>query len=105
MIEDLAEQRNITITVAESIGVDYVDLNEASTNYLDSIGANLSATYNRVEGDYTHLNPSGSIVFGDMMAWLLTTTTSVGPSLSPYISPDPQVVDAIKKGQYIYPSA
>lgn len=104
VIEDLAEQRNITIEVAESLGVDYIDLNEASTKYLDAIGQNDSATYNRISTDYTHLNPTGSIVFGDMVSWLLLTTTSLGKDLREYTVPSPQVIRAIASGTYIYPS-
>lgn len=105
VIEDLADQRNTTIAVANSIGVDYIDLNEASVNYLNAIGPNASATYNLSPSDFTHLNPTGSIVFGDMLSWLLTTTTSVGMSLEAYTAPSPQVIHAIKNGKYVYPSA
>src|ERR1700712_2873101 len=78
VIEDLADQRVATIAVAQSMGVDYIDLNEESTNYLDAIGSADAATYNRVPNDFTHLNPSGSVVFGDMVSLLLRTTTKVG---------------------------
>lgn len=105
VIEDLSVQRNITISVAESIGVDYIDLNEASTIYLNQIGQNLSATYNRVDTDYTHLNPSGSILFGDMVSWLLLTTTSLSKDIRRYTVPSPSVVGAIENGIYIYPTA
>jgi hypothetical protein len=102
--EDLAEQRKITIEVAESLGVEYIDLNEASTKYLDAIGQNASQTYNRIPTDYTHLNPTGSVVFGDMVSWLLLTTTSLSNDLRKYTAPSPQVVKAIASGTYIYPS-
>lgn len=105
VIEDLAEQRNITIEVAESLGVDYIDLNEASTKYLDAIGQNDSATYNRIPTDYTHLNPNGSILFGNMVSWLLLTTTSLSKELCAYTVPSPEIVRAITSGTYIYPSA
>ncbi|OKL55515.1 hypothetical protein UA08_09201 [Talaromyces atroroseus] len=104
VIEDLAEQRNITITVAESLGVSYIDLNKASTMYLDAIGQNLSATYNRVSDDYTHLNAVGSVVFGTLVSWLLLTTTSLGGALEPYTIPSAAIIDAIENGTYIYPS-
>jgi hypothetical protein len=89
VIEDLDDQRVATIAVAQSIGVDYIDLNEASTNYLDAIGSADAATYNRVPNDFTHLNPSGSVVFGDMVSLLLRTTTKVGKVLSEYTCPNP----------------
>ncbi|KAJ5369020.1 uncharacterized protein N7496_008780 [Penicillium cataractarum] len=76
VIEDLATQRNIAITVSESMGVDYIDLSQASTRYLDAIGASDWASYNRVATDYTHLNPTGSVVFGNMVSWLLLNSTA-----------------------------
>jgi hypothetical protein len=105
VIEDLADQRVATIAVAQSMGVDYIDLNEASTNYLDAIGSADAATYNRVPNDFTHLNPSGSVVFGDMVSLLLRTTTKVGKVLSEYTCPNPKVKTAIEKGVYIFPSS
>ncbi|KAF4630277.1 hypothetical protein G7Y89_g7868 [Cudoniella acicularis] len=66
VIEDLAPQRAATIAVATSMNVSYIDLNEASTKYLDSIGSADAATYNRIPTDFTHLNPAGSVLFGAM---------------------------------------
>ncbi|KAJ5260589.1 SGNH hydrolase [Penicillium angulare] len=105
VIEDLATQRNITIAVAESIRIDCIDLNKASTQYLDAIGATDSATYNRVTIDYTHLSPTGSVLFGNMVSWLLLTSTSLGADLQDYTIPSPQIVVAIKNGTYVYPKA
>ncbi|PYH76789.1 SGNH hydrolase [Aspergillus uvarum CBS 121591] len=96
VIEDLATQRNITITVAESIG--------ASTVYLDAIGATDAASYNRITTDYTHLSPVGSVVFGNMVSWLLLTTTSLAKSLSGWLHrPQRRIVAAVVNGTYIYP--
>lgn len=104
VIEDLATQRNITITVANSLGAVYLDLNEVSTRYLDAIGASDSATYNRIADDSTHLNPTGSVVFGNMVSWLLLSSTKLGANLKHYTVPNTVIVDAIKSGSYIYPS-
>lgn len=101
--EDLADQRAATIAVARSIEIDYIDLNGASTRYLDAIGSADAATYNRVPGDFTHLNPSGSVVFGDMVSLLITSTTKAGRELSMYTRPNREVVMAIEKGMYIFP--
>ncbi|PMD17793.1 carbohydrate esterase family 12 protein [Hyaloscypha hepaticicola] len=46
IIEDLAPQRNATIQVARSNGIDFIDLNAASTKYLNSIGKAKAVTYN-----------------------------------------------------------
>lgn len=103
VIEDLADQRAATIAVAKSIGVSYIDLNKASTKYLDAIGSANAATYNRIPTDFTHLNPTGSIVFGDMVSSLLTNTTKAGKYLSQFTRPDSRVVAAIDQGKYIFP--
>ncbi|KAH8807647.1 SGNH hydrolase-type esterase domain-containing protein [Xylogone sp. PMI_703] len=103
--EDLAPQRLATIAVAKSLHIDYIDLNEASTKYLDAIGEANSATYNRIPSDFTHLNPTGSVVFGDMVSWLLTSTTSVKAKLKPYTRPDETVVRDIERGVYVFPRA
>ena len=103
--EDLADQRTATVAVAQSIGIDYIDLNEASTKYLDAIGSADAATYNRIPTDFTHLNPTGSVVFGDMVSFLLTTTTEAGKQLSQYTRPNHEVVAAIERGAYIFPSS
>lgn len=103
VIEDLATQRNITIGIANSLGAVYIDLNEASTKFLDAIGASDSATYNRVADDYTHLNPTGSVVFGNMVSWLLLSSTKLGANLKHYTVPNTEIVAAIKSGSYVYP--
>lgn len=104
VIEDLSQQRNATIAVAKFLEASYIDLNEASTRYLDSIGNTSSATYNRIPTDFTHLNPIGSVVFGDMVSWLMTTTTSLGGDIEKYLSPKKTAIEAIESGLYIYPS-
>ncbi|CZR65678.1 related to acetylesterase [Phialocephala subalpina] len=104
VIEDLSQQRSATIAVASSIKAAYIDLNEASIKYLDSIGATDAATYNRIPTDFTHLNPVGSVLFGDMVSWLITSTTKYGEVVGEYTSPNRTVVEAIKTGTYIYPS-
>ncbi|KAF8860535.1 SGNH hydrolase [Acephala macrosclerotiorum] len=104
VIEDLSQQRNATIAVANSINAAYIDLNEASIKYLDSIGAADAATYNRIPTDFTHLNPVGSVVFGDMVSWLITETTKYGEVVGVYTRPNRTVVEAIESGSYIYPS-
>jgi hypothetical protein len=45
-----------------------VDLNTASRNYVNAIGNASAQKYNLNEGDMTHLNPWGSVVFGRILA-------------------------------------
>jgi hypothetical protein len=62
-------------------------------------------TYNLVAADFTHLNDVGSVVFGDMVSWLLTTTTSFADDVKSYTSPNATIVEDIENGVYIYPSS
>jgi hypothetical protein len=71
VVENLANERNATITVAESLGVRWIDLNRASTDYVNAIGPNASWAYNYLPDDRTHLNEWGSVVFGRLVSDLL----------------------------------
>jgi lysophospholipase L1-like esterase len=71
VVENLANERDATITVAESLGVRWIDLNRASTDYVNAIGPNASWAYNYLPDDRTHLNEWGSVVFGRLVSDLL----------------------------------
>ena len=71
MIENLAEWAAATIDAAAATGVKYLDLNQASTDYVNAIGESNGEKYDLSEGDSTHLNPSGEKVFGRMTLDLL----------------------------------
>lgn len=71
IVENLANERNATITVAESLGTRWIDLNRASTDYVNSIGPEASWKYNYLPDDRTHLNEWGSVVFGRLVSDLL----------------------------------
>jgi hypothetical protein len=71
VVENLANERNATITVAESLGVRWIDLNRASTDYVNAIGPNASWAYDYLPDDRTHLNEWGSVVFGRLVSDLL----------------------------------
>ncbi|TRM64848.1 SGNH hydrolase-type esterase domain-containing protein [Schizophyllum amplum] len=53
-----------TIAVAEAEDVSYIDLHQASIDYVEAIGEDAAHRLNREEDDNTHLNINGSIVFG-----------------------------------------
>jgi lysophospholipase L1-like esterase len=58
--------------VAKSLkGARFIDLNRASTDYVNAIGANASWAYNYLPDDRTHLNDWGSVVFGRLVSDLL----------------------------------
>lgn len=71
IIESLANQTAATITAAHNTHVAFIDLNRASTRYLNAIGPTDAYTYNLVPTDHTHLNIEGSIVFGGIVAELI----------------------------------
>lgn len=71
MIENLANERNATISVALERETKWIDLNKASTDYVNAIGPDASHVYNLAPDDNTHLNDWGSVVFGRMVSDLL----------------------------------
>ncbi|KAF4176776.1 hypothetical protein CNMCM7927_003874 [Aspergillus lentulus] len=85
-----------TKAAAKAIDCEYVDLNGASTKYLNSIGAKNAAKYNLTPKDYTHLDKAGMIIFGNMMALLLRTSIADSSQIAPNIHPWSDVVTAIE---------
>ncbi|KAJ4290524.1 hypothetical protein N0V90_010741 [Kalmusia sp. IMI 367209] len=69
--ENLSTQRNITITVATSNNIKYIDLNIASENYVNAIGKTAASKYNLASDDWTHLNTWGGVVFARIVSDLL----------------------------------
>jgi hypothetical protein len=107
VIQDLTVQRNLTITAAQAINASYIDLNEASTTYLNSIGATNAALYNRIVGDFTHLNIAGDILFGNMVSMLIgdAVKSVPGGSITPFTYPNATIAEAISSGTFVLPSA
>lgn len=71
VVENLSNERKATIEVAEGLGVGFIDLNQASTDYVNAIGGTAADSYNLAQGDRTHLNAWGGVVFGRMVSDLL----------------------------------
>ncbi|KAH6951885.1 putative rhamnogalacturonan acetyltransferase [Fusarium avenaceum] len=95
--ESLAKERDAAIAVANKAGVKYLDLNTASTKYVNAIGQENADKYNEIEGDRTHLNFSGKLVFGRIVADLLVEKR---PDLARYISTNKKLSQLIKDGVY-----
>ncbi|KAF2127840.1 carbohydrate esterase family 12 protein [Dothidotthia symphoricarpi CBS 119687] len=95
----LADVTAATKDAAAKSGAAIIDLNTASTNYLNKIGATNAATYNLNADDFTHLNDEGSVVFGNMVAMLIDAEI---PSVQKYVVPRADVAKAIKDGKYIF---
>jgi len=98
--QNLADVTLATKEAARITGANLIDLNAASTAYLNAIGPELAATYNLNPTDFTHLNTQGSVLFGNMVAQLLEEEV---PGLKKYVQPMKEVVKAIRKGKYWFP--
>jgi lysophospholipase L1-like esterase len=71
IILSLANETAATISAAHRSGASFIDLNKASTRYLNAIGPDNAYTYNLNPTDYTHLNVPGSVLFGGIVAELI----------------------------------
>lgn len=94
---DLADVVAAAKKAAAAGGTALLDLNAASSKYIQAIGSVNADTYNLAEGDRTHLNDHGRAVFGRMVADLVVGWKS---ALSLYITPDAALSDKIAKGVY-----
>lgn len=95
IIENLANERNTTIAVAESLDTLWVDLNEASKWYCNTIGLEASYRYNYEEGDRTHLNDWGSVVFGRLVSDLLG---EVNKDIAKWTTPNATLSGQLEQG-------
>ncbi|CEN60924.1 hypothetical protein ASPCAL07595 [Aspergillus calidoustus] len=95
--EDFVEWRVEAINAAKNSGVKWLDLTTASTDYVNAIGAENAATYDLSEGDGTHINTAGGIVFGRMVADLLIEKRA---DLEDYITANEALSEKIWAGEY-----
>ncbi|CAG7945383.1 unnamed protein product [Penicillium nalgiovense] len=72
IIMSLANETMATIAAAHHSSAAYIDLNEVSTRYLNAIGPANAFTYNLNPSDNTHLNVPGSVLFGGIVAELIS---------------------------------
>jgi len=103
IIEDLAPQVAATISVGSKTSATVLHLNEESTKYLNAIGEENAWEYNRVTGDYTHLNVAGQTVFGNMVGWLLEGS-NLGTKVEGFLELNETIVKDIEDGVFILPS-
>ncbi|KAJ4321170.1 hypothetical protein N0V94_003010 [Neodidymelliopsis sp. IMI 364377] len=71
VIENLANETAATIQVADANALHWIDLNAASTKYVNAIGAAAADKYNLAAGDRTHVNEWGGVVFARIVSDLL----------------------------------
>ncbi|RPA89583.1 SGNH hydrolase [Choiromyces venosus 120613-1] len=99
-IEDtLANWAGYAISVANEGGTMYIDLWKNSLEYLEKIGEAAARRLDRKDGDHTHLNVNGSIVFGRMVMDLLSEKSS---AISAVARPDANLSAQIKAGTASY---
>ncbi|KAI3317224.1 SGNH hydrolase-type esterase domain-containing protein [Xylariaceae sp. AK1471] len=94
--DSLHNERLATIAAAEATGTTYLDLNQASLNYINAIGATAAHVYDLNAGDSTHLNSWGSVVFGRIVADLLLEKKG---DLKTWIRANETLSTLIKNGQ------
>ena len=99
--ESLADVTAAAKEAASRSKAEIIDLNAASTKYLNSIGADNAATYNLNPTDFTHLNGEGSVVFGNMVAILIDKEIC---ELKRYVVPVKEIAVALEDGKYIFPA-
>ena len=97
--ENLADVVAATKEAAAESKAYIIDLNAASTKYLNAIGPDNSASYNLNPTDFTHLNSQGSEVFGNMVAELIEAEVK---EVERYVQPEKEIVKAIRKGVYYF---
>ncbi|KAJ4374898.1 hypothetical protein N0V83_001976 [Neocucurbitaria cava] len=71
VIENLSNETAITIAVATEKKAHFIDLNKASTDYVNAIGENAITPYNLNGTDRTHLSDWGGVVFARIVSDLL----------------------------------
>lgn len=97
VIQNLENERLRAIAAAEAVGATYLDLNTASTNYINAIGNENGHKYDLASGDSTHLNPAGEIVFGRLVVDLLLEKRT---DLVEFFKENNALSDKIKNGEF-----
>ena len=98
MTQNLSNEREYTISAARSTNATFIDLNLASTNYVNAIGSAASNRYNLASGDYTHLNDWGAAVFARMVVDLLLKESALA-GVGSFITPNATMSDLIAAGK------
>ncbi|KAH8880828.1 SGNH hydrolase [Thozetella sp. PMI_491] len=95
LVDSLTDVVTAARAAAGSANVALLDLNAASYKYVSAIGQAAADKYDLVEGDRTHLNDWGSVVFGRIVADLLVGQKA---SLGKWIRPNETLSSLINQG-------
>jgi hypothetical protein len=74
VLENLKNETIATLRVAKESSRYFIDLNKASTSYVNAIGQAAADTYNLAAGDRTHLDEWGGVVFARIVSDLLVAS-------------------------------
>ncbi|EME87763.1 carbohydrate esterase family 12 protein [Pseudocercospora fijiensis CIRAD86] len=96
VVENLVNERRKTIEIAETNGVKWIDLNLRSQEYCNAIGPDASWKHDLSEGDHTHLNDHGSVVFGRLVSDLLVG--KYGELFKEWTVPNVTLSEALEEG-------
>lgn len=102
IVMSLANETISTIIAAHRSHAAYIDLNKASTQYLNAIGPENAFTYNLKPTDYTHLNLPGSTLFGGIVGELIIRKFDHLERLG-YLRVDDKLKKDIDRGIYYWP--
>ncbi|KAK1974066.1 GDSL-like Lipase/Acylhydrolase [Colletotrichum cereale] len=97
VVQNLETERLRAIAAAKAVGATYLDLNTASTNYVNAIGNENGHKYDLSSGDATHLNTAGGVVFGRLVADLLLEKRA---DLAQFIRENKALSGKLKNGQF-----
>jgi hypothetical protein len=97
VVENLAEHSAAAIAAADNLCIQHLDLNRASTDYVNAIGQANADYYNLAAGDRTHLNEAGEKVFGRIVADLLVQAR---PDVETYLAQNQALSDKIAAGEF-----
>ncbi|KIN03277.1 carbohydrate esterase family 12 protein [Oidiodendron maius Zn] len=95
VVQNLANETAKALAVAKDTGSRYIDLNKASTDYVNAIGNQAAQAYDYHGTDHTHLNPWGEIVFGRMVSDLLVAKYH---DIAAYTKPNATLSNELAKG-------
>ncbi|KAF2758850.1 lipolytic protein-like protein G-D-S-L family [Pseudovirgaria hyperparasitica] len=96
VIEDLANVVNRTKIAASNTGARWIDLNKASTAYVNALGPDAAHAYNLNATDNTHLNAHGGVVFARLVSDLLVAKY---PEFAAYTLKNETLSTLIKQGK------
>lgn len=98
VVQNLENERQRAIAAAATVGAQYLDLNKKSTDYINAVGDANGRLYDLAQGDRTHLNAAGGVVFGRMVADLLLEKRG---ELSGFLRENRTISDAIRAGKFV----